>query len=583
LAPGACRGLAVGNVFEFNYDKALRRVGIRDPLGNVTKMERDAAGQVIGYRDANGNFTGFKTDALRRPTRQTDANGNDTTFSYDNRGNLISLTDPNGNSTTFSYDRNKRVVKETSPMGQVIEYSYYPNGLLKSRNDAKGQLTTYNYDKASRLLEKRYADGKKDTFSYDAVGNLRGYANESVSGAITYDEANRKVTETETYGALAKTFSYTYDTNGNRASLSSSDGQIVSYGYDKNGRLKTVSMGGKTFSYEYDRHRLIRKKYPNGTLIDYSYNANSWLTRLASSASSAPGSVMDLSYDNVGNITSKTTGSGNSTYTYDSIYRLLGMVGPAKTESFAYDNNGNRITSGGGGSAWIYNKDNQFISSESGNFVYDANGNVVKKADAAGVTTYVWDARDKLSQVVLPDGSTTSFTYDALGRRIGKTATSRIDGVTTSSNWSYFYDNASVATEIYGAGGGSESTFYIDGANVDEHLAFVRNGHFYYYLTDNLGSVISTTDENGTPVQQYGYDSFGLTMPSTAFRNSYTYTGREWDKETGLYYYRLGTTTRWRGGSLARTLSPSLVVIQISTRTSKIIRLTTLTRVGCLQ
>jgi RHS repeat-associated protein len=29
-----------------------------------------------------------------------------------------------------------------------------------------------------------------------------------------------------------------------------------------------------------------------------------------------------------------------------------------------------------------------------------------------------------------------------------------------------------------------------------------------------------------------------MVTPTTGFENSYTYTGREWDKETGLYYYR---------------------------------------------
>jgi len=37
---------------------------------------------------------------------------------------------------------------------------------------------------------------------------------------------------------------------------------------------------------------------------------------------------------------------------------------------------------------------------------------------------------------------------------------------------------------------------------------------------------------------QRKYDSFVMPKPQTSFRNSYTYTGREWDKETGLYYYR---------------------------------------------
>jgi RHS repeat-associated protein len=39
-------------------------------------------------------------------------------------------------------------------------------------------------------------------------------------------------------------------------------------------------------------------------------------------------------------------------------------------------------------------------------------------------------------------------------------------------------------------------------------------------------------------VQSYSYDSFGTAKPSRAFVNSYTYAGREWDKETGLHYYR---------------------------------------------
>jgi RHS repeat-associated protein len=29
-----------------------------------------------------------------------------------------------------------------------------------------------------------------------------------------------------------------------------------------------------------------------------------------------------------------------------------------------------------------------------------------------------------------------------------------------------------------------------------------------------------------------------MVTPATGFENGYTYTGREWDKETGLYYYR---------------------------------------------
>jgi RHS repeat-associated protein len=53
-----------------------------------------------------------------------------------------------------------------------------------------------------------------------------------------------------------------------------------------------------------------------------------------------------------------------------------------------------------------------------------------------------------------------------------------------------------------------------------------------------LGSITAITDSSRNVVQRYSYDSFGKPTPQTSFRNSYQFTGREWDKETGLHYYR---------------------------------------------
>jgi len=47
------------------------------------------------------------------------------------------------------------------------------------------------------------------------------------------------------------------------------------------------------------------------------------------------------------------------------------------------------------------------------------------------------------------------------------------------------------------------------------------------------------TDASGNIVQRYSYEAFGkLTASDPTVDNFYTYTGREYDKETGLYYYR---------------------------------------------
>src|SRR6266851_6281632 len=60
-----------------------------------------------------------------------------------------------------------------------------------------------------------------------------------------------------------------------------------------------------------------------------------------------------------------------------------------------------------------------------------------------------------------------------------------------------------------------------------------------YFHADGLGSVTSLSNAAGALVQSYTYDSFGKqTASSGSLTNSFQYTARESDTETGLYYYR---------------------------------------------
>ncbi|MFH1869000.1 MAG: RHS repeat-associated core domain-containing protein [Candidatus Omnitrophota bacterium] len=66
-----------------------------------------------------------------------------------------------------------------------------------------------------------------------------------------------------------------------------------------------------------------------------------------------------------------------------------------------------------------------------------------------------------------------------------------------------------------------------------------RAGESYYYHTDGLGSIVAITDSTQDIINSYTYDSFGnITEQTGALPNPYTYTGREYDSETELYYYR---------------------------------------------
>lgn len=61
-----------------------------------------------------------------------------------------------------------------------------------------------------------------------------------------------------------------------------------------------------------------------------------------------------------------------------------------------------------------------------------------------------------------------------------------------------------------------------------------------FYHADGLGSITELTDTAGTVAQRYTYSSFGKieSQLDPTFIQPYTFTAREFDPETGLYYYR---------------------------------------------
>jgi RHS repeat-associated protein len=60
------------------------------------------------------------------------------------------------------------------------------------------------------------------------------------------------------------------------------------------------------------------------------------------------------------------------------------------------------------------------------------------------------------------------------------------------------------------------------------------------YLTDRLGSVRNLTDSNGNLIDTITYDGFGnvTNETSTLVADRWKYTGREFDRETGLQFNR---------------------------------------------
>ncbi len=145
-------------------------------------------------------------------------------------------------------------------------------------------------------------------------------------------------------------------------------------------------------------------------------------------------------------------------------------------------------------------------------------------------------AENRLTQVVKA-GVTTAFTYDALGRRATKT----VNGTTTK----FLYDGADLLEETNTSG--TIQARYLYGPGIDEPLELKRGTTTSSYSTDGLGSIVHLTTSAGAIAETYTYETFGkltiknasgTTLTTSALGNRFTFTGREWDSETGLYYYR---------------------------------------------
>jgi RHS repeat-associated protein len=70
----------------------------------------------------------------------------------------------------------------------------------------------------------------------------------------------------------------------------------------------------------------------------------------------------------------------------------------------------------------------------------------------------------------------------------------------------------------------------------------------YYYHFDGLGSVIALSNTDGEIVETYRYDVYGRANTTGSVGNIYFFTGRQFDTETSLYYYR----ARYYSASIGR-------------------------------
>jgi RHS repeat-associated protein len=201
------------------------------------------------------------------------------------------------------------------------------------------------------------------------------------------------------------------------------------------------------------------------------------------------------------------------------------VKGGSTSETYSYDAVGNRLSSFSVPS-YSYNPSNELTSNSTGSYTYDNNGNTL--TDASG-RTFAWDFENRLIQAIVPGTGTTTFKYDSFGRRVQKNS--------PLGTTNYLYDGPNLVEGVDNSG--TVLARYTQGPGVDQPLAQLGSGTTSYYEQDGQGSVSSLSNSGSALAKTYVYDSFGrLTSSTGTLANPFQYTGREFDAETGQYFYR---------------------------------------------
>ena len=239
-------------------------------------------------------------------------------------------------------------------------------------------------------------------------------------------------------------------------------------------------------------------------------------------------------YNAVNLVTNQVHHGQHVDYVYDKTGQLLEAVrSTSDNERYEYDDNGNRTSRGE-----VVGDNNQVHADSNIDYNHDAEGNLIGKLEIATghLTEYAYDHRNRLIRVEEFDSRNVNliqieYVYDALDRRIAKTVNGEAQ---------YFvYDGENAWADFDQSG--NLIAQYLFGNRDDEILARYRpNEGTAWYLTDKLGTIHDLINEFGLVINHVDYDSFGGIVAQTdlAAGDRFLFTGREFDFETGLYYYR---------------------------------------------
>lgn len=582
-------------------DRAGLPLAVTDPLGAVTRYERDAFGRPVTVTDPTGATIRLEWTVEGRLSRRTAPDGTSETWTYDGEGNCTTHTGPLGGVTRFEYthfdllaartgpdgvryefthDSELRLTRVTNPQGLNWSYEYDPAGHLTAETDFDGRTLTYTHDAAGRLTARTDALGRTVTLERNELGQV---VRKDAAGEVTsyaYDLTDQLAQATGPYGSTLTVLrdrfgrvreesvdgrgtTYFHDDLGRRTGRRTPSGATTTWSYDAAGRRTGMLVSGRAIDFAYDEAgRELTRRIGETLSLEHTFDALGRLTTQAVDAGGSPVQRRAYTYRADGHLIGvEDRLSGSRRFDLDTAGRVTAVHSADWTESYAYDEAGNQTQatwpSGHPGQEAVGTRaytGTRITRAGNVRYEHDALGRIVLRQKTRlsrkpDTWRYEWDAEDRLTSVVTPDGTRWRYTYDPLGRRSGKFRLAQ-DGETVVEQVAFVWDGTTLCEQT------STSTQLPHPVTLTWDHQGLRplaqtervtaadapqeeiDSRFFAIVTDLVGAPSELVGEDGDIAWRTRATLWGTTA-WTADSTAYTplrFPGQYYDPETGLHY-----------------------------------------------
>jgi RHS repeat-associated protein len=490
----------MGSTIDYTYDANGYLNVINDQRSvNIVTNVYDANGRVVQQSDGNSNITGFAYDTpFSDQTSITDPNGGVTIhIHYSGYKLLQSIQNPLGGTIYYDYDSNANRISITDRNGNITQFAYDLRGNVTSTTESNdvtdpydGGVTTVEYNDVNfpdLPTKKIDALGNVTTWEYDSKGNVSRQVDPNGFTMLwTYNNFGRKLTEQDERGDITQ---YVYNGDGMLTEIIDPNNNHAWFGYDALWRLTHIT-DGRAGSFG-DPARTTVTAYNNADRIIS-------ITGLVTSES--------YQYDNVGNRTHVTNRRGHTTmYQYDNNNNLIKvqMPAPGGQTQYSYDTLNHKIS----------------VTDPNGNithFEYDDAGRMTRVINAEGnETVYTYDAQGNVLTVTDGAGVKVSYEYDFLNRKVHQYDL-------LGNHWHWQYDKLGKMTQYADALGHATNYNYDCLSRLISVTDAANKTTRYQY--DAVGNLIDVNDAAGIIVSRKFYDKANkLIRQEDAHGNAYEY------------------------------------------------------------